>query len=99
MHANVAKGRLHPDRIEDGVELWRGSLLGDLRRHEGFKGMILMGDRATGENVSVTLWETEAHFRAAASDSGHRRAFSEIGPLYAGAPEFSNYEVFLREQG
>ncbi len=97
MHANVAKGHLQPDRTEEGIELWRDSLLGELRHHEGFEGMVLMGDRETGENVSITLWETEEHFRAAASDSGHREAFSKIGPLYAGAPEFSNYEVFLRE--
>ena len=99
MHADVAKGHLHPDRTEEGIELWRNSLVEELRQHEGFKGMVLMGDRDTGENVAITLWETEEDFRAAASDIGHRETFSEIGPLYAEAPEFSNYEVFLREEG
>lgn len=98
MHVSVSKGRLRPDKTEEAIELWRNSLVPELQQHEGFKGVLLMGDHDTGEVMSITLWQTKEDFRATAKDRGHRQMFSKIGPLYGGALEFSTYELFLQEQ-
>jgi heme-degrading monooxygenase HmoA len=99
MYVNVAKGRLQPDKTEEAIELWRNTLLPELRQHEGFRGLLVMGERQTGEGLSITLWETEEDFRATASERGYQQTFSQIGPLYCGLLQFSTYELFFHEHG
>ena len=99
MYVSVAKGRLQPGRTEESIALWRNTLLPELRQHEGFRELLLMGDRLTGEGLSITLWETEEDFRTTASERGHQQTFSKVGPLYCGPLEFSTYELFLQEEG
>ncbi len=53
-----------PDRIDEGVESVRNHVLPVLQGCSGFKGQLLLIDRATGEAIGISLWDTEEDMNA-----------------------------------
>ena len=48
-----------PDRIEEGLRIYRESVFPWLRDATGFRGWIVLVDRERGRSLSVTFWATE----------------------------------------
>ena len=65
MHARVStyEGG-DPAHIDPGVLRTRRDVLPAARELEGFRGVISLADRETGEEMTITLWETEDAMRA-----------------------------------
>ena len=48
-----------PDRIDEGVRSVRDHVLPVLQGCAGFKGQLLLIDRAKGEAIGISLWDTQ----------------------------------------
>jgi heme-degrading monooxygenase HmoA len=64
---------------------------------DGFKGLVVLGDRMTGKVLGVTLWESEEDMQST------REVVSRIRggishPLGGGTMDEENYEVFVLEE-
>jgi len=55
MYADATKVRLQPGKADEGIELWRNTLLPELRQHEGLRGDLVMGDSETDKGLEITL--------------------------------------------
>ena len=53
-----------PDRIDEGVQSVRNHVLPVLQGCAGFKGQLLLIDRAKGEAIGISLWDTEENMNA-----------------------------------
>ena len=61
------------DRMDEAIRHVREQTLPQLRQQNGFKGLIALGDRQTGESVGITLWESEEALRASEEEANRMR--------------------------
>jgi len=88
---NILEGP--PDKMDEALHYFHENVLPGLKRIDGFKETIALGDRQRGKTLGITLWESEEDIRA--TEAGANRSHSELaeasGETIAGA---EIYEVF-----
>jgi heme-degrading monooxygenase HmoA len=96
MHARVSHLAGSPENVEQGVALFRNSVLPELKSLEGNRGAILLVDRASGEAMSVTLWDNEAAMQASEERANEMRrsASEDIGAADEARVELYEVAVF-----
>src|SRR5438105_9057285 len=65
MHGRVIRMKGDPARTDEDLKLWTQNILPLIKRQKGFAGVSLMGNRKTGDGVSVAYWETEQDMKEA----------------------------------
>jgi heme-degrading monooxygenase HmoA len=84
-----------PARIDEAVQFARDQILPRARQMQGWKGVISLADRSTGEGLLITLWESEEAMNASAQQAQGLRAESyTAGEGEAGV---HGYEVMILE--
>jgi len=58
-HARVVRLKNDPANVDAGIKRWTNEILPLLKKQEGFRGASLVGNRKTGDGLSVTYWESE----------------------------------------
>lgn len=96
MFARVTVTEFDPDRIDSGIESFNSQVVPTAKAQDGFKGALLLADRAGGRGMGITLWETEdARTRAGeALDVARAATLKAMG---GGAPPVDEYEVVASE--
>ena len=98
MHARLMTSQLQLDKLEEAGQLYRESILPEVRQLPGFKGRIGLGDRSKGKAIAITLWESEADARASGEGSAFSQAtLAKFAPFYAAPPVIEIYEVVDQE--
>jgi len=59
-----------PNKVDEAITLWTKEILAMLKKQKGFGGATLVGNRKSGDGLSVSYWESEATMREA---GGHVR--------------------------
>jgi heme-degrading monooxygenase HmoA len=54
-----------PSKAREAQELWIQEILPILKRQKGFGGAAMLGNRKTGDGLSVTYWESETAMKEA----------------------------------
>lgn len=82
-----------PDRIDEGVRVQRENVVPVLLGCDGFKAQIFLVDRATGDVIGMSLWETEEDMLA--SEAKVRPVRERVAQQMeaSAAPEVRIYEV------
>ena len=71
MHARVTIAYPQPDRFDEAASVVRQTFQPAAREQPGFRGFMLLADRATHQLIGITLWETEADMAASAGSGGY----------------------------
>jgi hypothetical protein len=81
-----------------GMQGFRERVVPALRELPGLRGTLVLLDRAEGEQLGITLWDTEEHARAAAIRLEPER---EIGVVEMGAASAPGnlYDVVVQTTG
>lgn len=96
MFARVSTFRGPVDQTSEGIRVAREQILPAARLQDGFKGLYILFDRASGESLALTLWDTEEDLRA--SEEAALRARTESARASGEAiVSVHHYEVALRE--
>lgn len=89
-----------PVRIDDVARVVREVVHPNISGEPGYVGYVVLGDRASGKALGVTLWESEA--ARAGSDVKARQIRPQVEEATGGTMRsVENYEVLfvdLREQ-
>ena len=97
MHARVTSIQVSPDKIEEATRITRDIIIPAAQREKGFKGYMVLGDRATGKSLSITFWETAADMDASGPTSAYyREVMAGIAPLFTAPPVVDNLEVIVQ---
>jgi hypothetical protein len=85
-----------PDRVDQAVESVRNDVLPVLRECAGFKGQLLLVDRAKGEAIGISLWDTEENMRSSEDKvaASRQQTADRVG---AAQPEVALYELPIFE--
>jgi len=63
-----------PEKLEQTIQNYQQQLLPTMKQEAGFKGAVLLANRATGAAQSVTLWENEEAERTSRPTGDRLRA-------------------------
>ena len=58
-HARVIRLKTDPANTDAAIKRWTNETLPLIKKQEGFRGVTLVGNRKTGDGLSVTYWDSE----------------------------------------
>jgi heme-degrading monooxygenase HmoA len=96
VYARVSTLEGPPELMDEGLRQAREVVLQQGRLLDGFKGMIVLGDRHSGKTLGITFWESEEAMRVSEEAANRLREESAEagGDTIAGV---ERYEVGLFE--
>ena len=93
MYARVSTFRVGPAKLAHFADLVRESLLPAVTRQRGYRGALLLADRATGQVMAVSVWETVADLQAAEPAGAYRGVLGMLLGIVPGSAVHETYEV------
>jgi heme-degrading monooxygenase HmoA len=64
-HARVIRLKTEPANSDTAIKQWTSEILPLLKKQDGFRGATLVGNRKTGDGLSVTYWANEVAMKNA----------------------------------
>jgi heme-degrading monooxygenase HmoA len=58
-HARVVRLKVEPANTDQAISQWTSGIFPLLKKQNGFRGSTLVGNRKTGDGISVSYWESE----------------------------------------
>jgi heme-degrading monooxygenase HmoA len=85
-----------PGKLDEMLKIWKESVLPAAQSQQGFKGALVLGDRTTGDGISISLWDSEADMATGESSGYYQEQLAKFGSIFTGKPDTKHYEVFLQ---
>jgi quinol monooxygenase YgiN len=63
MYMRIARARIDPPRFDEVRDNLEHDLIAAFKRQPGFQSVMSSGDRASGQWIVVSTWDTEEHAR------------------------------------
>lgn len=96
MYARVTEYEGSPERMDEGVRLFREEVIPWLRDATGFRGWIVLFDRPAEKALALTFWASEEAMTDSAKSGGDLR--DEVAArLGTRMTKLSYYEVEVAE--
>lgn len=96
-YARVVRLKGDPNRVSETITVWTQHILPLLKKQPGFTGVTLVGNRKTGDALTVSYWETEATMKEARGQV-RPQALKVYGEIGASIVEDDECEVALLER-
>jgi len=64
-YTRVVRLKGDPTKVEEQIRLWTQDVLPVIKKQKGFTGVTLLGNRKTGDAMTVSYWETEGTMKDA----------------------------------
>ena len=94
MYARIVTAQVSPEKLNEGIQLWKDSVMPAAKAQKGFKSGRLMVNRKMGKIVTVGLWETEADLQATGEGSTFlQEQLAKFATLFTAPPVVEHYEV------
>jgi heme-degrading monooxygenase HmoA len=85
-----------PVKVEDGIRHFESRVIPEVSQLHGFRAAILLVDRATGDAIAATVWDSKSDLDGSSSQAGPiRTTASEV--MGAGEPQVESFEVAFAE--
>ena len=96
MYARVVTIQFQPGKLDEAKRVIVDSIVPVLKQQKGFKGQLLLAERATGKAISINTWETEADLDAFDGSPLYRKLMGKLAGFLAGAPAGERCEVTIQ---
>jgi hypothetical protein len=96
MYARIVTVQIKPEMFDQATAIYRNSIIPAAKLQAGSVSMMLLGDRATGNAQSISVWETEADEKASAMNGYLQQQFAKLGAMFVSPPKHAAYEVWVR---
>jgi hypothetical protein len=96
-YARVVRLKGDPNRVNETITAWTQHILPVLKKQRGFTGVTLVGNRKTGDALTVSYWETEATMKEARGQV-RPQALKVLGQVGGSIVEDDECEVALLER-
>jgi heme-degrading monooxygenase HmoA len=98
MHVRLSRfAGLPPERIDATIEEFREQQLPDLEGQAGFKGVLVMLNRSSGQAAALTFWETEVDLHASERVAARAREAAVASAQPGREPVIDRYEVVFQK--
>jgi heme-degrading monooxygenase HmoA len=82
-----------PELLEEGVQIYKQSVIPDAKKQKGYCGACLLIDRNLGKAISVTFWESERDAVANEESLYYQDQLLKFRRFFQGSPYREGYEV------
>ena len=96
MYARVTIIQLLPGKTDEGIAIFRDSVVPAAMQQKGYKGAYLLSDRKMGKGMSITFWETETDLTAGESSGFYQQQVAKFKDLLGAPPVREAYEVSVQ---
>jgi len=86
-----------PEKLEQTIQTYQQQLLPIMKQEAGFRGAVLLANRATGAAQSVTLWDSEETERAS-RPTGEKLRAQAVESSAGRVLDVESYEEVLQER-
>jgi len=93
MFARITISQVKPEKIDDGVRIYRKSVVPEAKKQRGYQGACLLVDPKSGKNISVTFWRTEKDAIANEENLYYQEQLVKFLSMLAGPMIREGYEV------
>ena len=97
MFARMTILQVRPERIDEGIEIYRTSVVPESKKQKGYRGTCLLVDRVSGKSISVTFWKTEKDAIANEENLYYQEQLVKFLSLLAGPMIREGYEVSVHD--
>ena len=98
MHARMTIAHVQPDHFEEALTAVQEAFLPAAQEQPGYRGFLLLTDRATQQLVGISFWETEADLQSSGGIGGYYRLrMDDFAQLLTAPPTTTTHEVAVRE--
>ncbi len=97
MHARVTTSTIQLDKIDEGLRIFRDSIVPEAQKQNGFSDILMLIDRATGKCTVYALWASEADLRATEASGHYQSQVARLASLMVGQPTREICEVTVNE--
>jgi heme-degrading monooxygenase HmoA len=81
------------DAIDEAIGVYQSSVIPAASEQKGFRGAVLLTDRANGRATSITFWESEADLLQSEKSGYYKKQIEKLRPFMVDEPVRSVYEV------
>jgi heme-degrading monooxygenase HmoA len=74
VHARMNRIEGSPERIDEMARRFEDTIVPMLRALDGYRGGVVLADRATGTNIAISYWESEEAMNASEAAVSQPRA-------------------------
>jgi heme-degrading monooxygenase HmoA len=89
---------LPPERIDETLRQFEEEQLPVLEQQRGYRGVMVMVNRGTGQAAAITLWETADNMRESDKVADQARAAAVATAQPSREPVVDSYEVLMIKQ-
>ena len=98
MYARMTMAQVQPARFDEAISTVREAFLPAAQEQPGYRGFLLLTDRATQQLVGISVWETEANLQSSGGASGYyQQRIEEFAGLLVAPPVTTIHEVAVWE--
>lgn len=98
MYARMTVAHAQPDRFEEALAIVKDAFFPAASEQPGYRGFLLLTDRAQHQLVGISLWETAADVETSGGATGYyRQQMADFGGLLVGPATTTTLEVAVRE--
>ncbi len=97
MYGRVIRLKGDPGKREEAMKLWKETTLPAIKKQPGFLGISMVGNRQTGDGLSVSYWETE-HQTKQAREQVRPIALKNLEKTGGQIAEEDEVEVFISKR-
>jgi heme-degrading monooxygenase HmoA len=96
MFARVGTFQVQPGKMDEGIHIFRDSVVPTAKQQQGFKGTFLLTAQSSNRAITITLWETEADMRAGELSDYLREQIAKVASVLTAGPVFEAFEVAVQ---
>ncbi len=98
MHARMTVAHAQPDRFDEAVAAVKEAFLPAAQEEPGYRGFLLLTDRAARQLVGISVWETETDMAASGEGGGYyQQRMADFVGFLTEPPTTTTLEVTVRE--
>lgn len=81
------------DKIDEGIAIYKRSVIPAAKSQRGYRGAFLLADRQAGKAVSITFWKEEADAVANEENRYYQEQLVKFIEILTSPPIKETYEV------
>jgi len=96
MFARLTKVNVKKEKIDESVDVFKESIVPAAQAQEGFKGILLLTNRESGDGISISFWESEEIADANEESHYYQEQLVKRLHLYTKPPIREGYDVSFK---
>jgi heme-degrading monooxygenase HmoA len=96
MFARITILQVKPDSIDRAINLFRTSVVPEVKKQRGYRGASLLVDRKAGKGMAMTFWRTEKDALANERSLFYQEQLVKFLGYFSGPPIREGYAVSVQ---